>query len=117
MASANIETVGQTGDLVKSIIAGLLVILSVIAFYFLSDKGGIAQWASLLGGLILAVVVFFTSIHGKQLVAFGKDNLIMLGLIIVLVIRKNKSRKNIISFSEEVLTSDVILGRLLKFIW
>jgi preprotein translocase subunit SecE len=73
MASANIETVGQTGDLVKSIIAGLLVILSVIAFYFLSDKGGIAQWASLLGGLILAVVVFFTSIHGKQLVAFGKD--------------------------------------------
>ena len=73
MASANIETVGQTGDLVKSIIAGLLVILSVIAFYFLSDKGGIAQWASLLGGLILAVVVFFPSIHGKQLVAFGKD--------------------------------------------
>ena len=73
MASANIETVGHTGDLVKSISSGLLVVLSIVAFYYLSDKGGIAQWASLLGGLVLALVVFFTSIHGKQLVAFGKD--------------------------------------------
>ena len=73
MASANIETVNQTGDVVKSTLAALLAVLSVVAFYYLREQGGLVQWASLLGGLFLAVIVFFTSIHGKQLIAFGKD--------------------------------------------
>jgi len=73
MASANIETVNQTGDVVKSTLAVLLGVLSVVAFYYLRDQGGLVQWASLLGGLLLAVIVFFTSIYGKQLIAFGKD--------------------------------------------
>jgi len=72
MASANIETVNQTGDVVKSTLAVLLGVLSVVAFYYLRDQGGLVQWASLLGGLLLAVIVFFTSIYGKQLIALGK---------------------------------------------
>ena len=31
------------------------------------------QWLSVIAGLVLAVIVFFSSIHGKLLVAFGKD--------------------------------------------
>jgi preprotein translocase subunit SecE len=73
MASSNIETVNHAADMVKTLVAACLVVLSVVAFYYLGDKGGLAQWASLLGGLILALVVFFTSIHGKQLIAFAKD--------------------------------------------
>ena len=73
MASANIEAVNQGADVAKSILAVLLAILSVVAFYYLGDQGGLVQWLSLLGGLLLAVIVFFTSIHGKQLIAFGKD--------------------------------------------
>ena len=73
MASANIETVNQTSDMAKSLVTVLLVILAVVSFYYLGDQGGLVQWASLLGGLLLAVIVFFTSIHGKQLIAFGKD--------------------------------------------
>jgi preprotein translocase subunit SecE len=73
MASSNIETVNHTADMAKTLVAATLVVLSVVAFYYLGDKGGIAQWVSLLVGLILAAVVFFTSIHGKQLIAFAKD--------------------------------------------
>jgi preprotein translocase subunit SecE len=73
MASANIETVNQTTDLIKSLVAALLVVASVTAFYYLSDQGAVVQWVSLLVGLVLAVIVFLTSIHGKQLIAFGRD--------------------------------------------
>jgi preprotein translocase subunit SecE len=73
MASANIETVNQTTDLIKSLVAALLVVASVTAFYYLSDQGAVVQWVSLSVGLVLAVIVFLTSIHGKQLIAFGRD--------------------------------------------
>jgi preprotein translocase subunit SecE len=73
MASANIETVNQATDLIKSSVAAVLVVASVTAFYYLADQGELVQWASLLVGLVLSVVVFFTSIHGKQLIAFGRD--------------------------------------------
>jgi len=36
-------------------------------------RRALLQWAALLGCLVLAVVVFFTSLHGKQLFAFGQD--------------------------------------------
>ena len=33
----------------------------------------LAQWGALLACLLLAVVVFFTSLQGKQLIGFGRD--------------------------------------------
>jgi preprotein translocase subunit SecE len=39
----------------------------------LSAKGVWVQWAALVVGLAVAVVVFLTSESGKQLVAFGRD--------------------------------------------
>jgi len=73
MSSAQIETVFSTADKAKLATALVLVVAAVVAFYALSAQGGLVQWASLLGCLLLAVVVFFTSMHGRQLVGFGHD--------------------------------------------
>ena len=73
MSSAQIETVFSTADKAKIGAALVLVIAAVVAFYALSAQGGLVQWAALLGCLLLAVVVFFSSMHGRQLVGFGRD--------------------------------------------
>lgn len=73
MASANIQTVNQSADWIKTGVAVVLVLLSVTSFYYLGEHGALVQWSSLLLGIALSVVVFLTSMHGKQLIAFGKD--------------------------------------------
>ena len=73
MSSAQIETVFSTADKAKIGAALVLVVAAVVAFYALSAQGGLVQWAALLGCLLLAVVVFFSSMHGRQLVGFGRD--------------------------------------------
>ena len=73
MSSAQIETVFSTADKAKIGAALVLVVAAVVAFYALSAQGGLVQWAALLGCLLVAVVVFFSSMHGRQLVGFGRD--------------------------------------------
>ena len=74
MSSAQIETVFSTADKAKLASALVLVVAAVVAFYALSAQGGLLQWAALLGCLLLAVVVFFSSMHGRQLLGFGQDS-------------------------------------------
>jgi preprotein translocase subunit SecE len=74
MSSAQIETVFSTADKAKLASALVLVVAAVVAFYALSAQGGLVQWAALLGCLLLAVVVFFSSMHGRQLLGFGQDS-------------------------------------------
>jgi preprotein translocase subunit SecE len=50
-----------------------LVIAALAGFYLLGKQGPIAQWGGLLVGLGAALVVFFSSEPGKQVVAFGRD--------------------------------------------
>jgi preprotein translocase subunit SecE len=73
MSSAQIETVFSTADKAKLASAVVLVVAAVVAFYALSAQGGLVQWAALLACMLLAVVVFFSSMHGRQLVGFGRD--------------------------------------------
>ena len=73
MSSAQIETVFSTADKAKLASALVLVVAAVVAFYALSAQGGLVQLAALLGCLLLAVVVFFSSMQGRQLVGFGRD--------------------------------------------
>ena len=73
MSSAQIETVFSTADKAKLASALVLVVAAVVAFYALSAQGGLVQLAALLGCLLLAVVVFFSSMHGRQLVGFCRD--------------------------------------------
>ena len=73
MATSEVQTVGSTADKLKLGLAIALVLASLAAFYVLSKQGALAQWAALLIGLAVAVVVFLLSETGKQFVSFGQD--------------------------------------------
>ena len=73
MSTAQIETVTSTADKAKLAAAAALVVAALAAFYALSARGALIQWGSLVVCLVLAVVVFFTSLQGRQLVGFAKD--------------------------------------------
>ena len=73
MATSEVQTVNAAGDKMRLALAGALVIAGLVAYYMLGAKGAWVQWGGLLVALAAAVVVFFTSETGRQLVAFGRD--------------------------------------------
>ncbi|MEY2622720.1 MAG: preprotein translocase subunit SecE [Pseudomonadota bacterium] len=73
MAAADIENVTTPADKFKLALAVLLVLAGLGGFYALGAQGVWVQWGVLLAALVAALVVFFVSIHGRQLVAFGRD--------------------------------------------
>ena len=73
MSTAQIETVTSTADKAKLAAAVVLVVTALAAFYTLSAQGVLIQWSALIGCLLLAVIVFFTSHQGQQLIGFGRD--------------------------------------------
>ncbi len=74
MATSQVETVTTGVDKAKLGAALLLVVGALVAFYLLAKQGSLVQWAALLVGLGVAVVVFLTAEPGKQLLAFGRDS-------------------------------------------
>ena len=73
MATPQVETVSSGADKAKVAVSAVLVIASLVAFYLLNKRGGLAQWSALLAGLAVSVAVFVTSESGKALIAFGRD--------------------------------------------
>lgn len=74
MATTQVETVTAGGDKARLAAAALLALGALVAFYLLTAQGPLVQWGVLVVGLVAAVVVFFTSEPGRQLVAFGRDS-------------------------------------------
>ena len=73
MATSEVQTVNSSADKAKLVAAVALLLGAFVAFYLLSGKGALAQWAALVVGVLAAVAVFGVSEPGKQLVAFGRD--------------------------------------------
>ena len=73
MATSQVQTVTTGADKAKLAAAAVLVVGALAAFYVLGKQGPLVQWAALLLGLALSIVVFFTSDTGKELFAFGGD--------------------------------------------
>ena len=74
MANPQIETVSTGADKAKLAAAGVLVIAAVSAFYVLGKQDMWLRVVALLVLLVAAVIAFFTSESGKQLIAFGRDS-------------------------------------------
>ncbi|MCW5661394.1 MAG: preprotein translocase subunit SecE [Burkholderiaceae bacterium] len=73
-APASVETISTTADKAKLAAAALLVVGGIAAFYLLGQKDLWLRVVALLGLLAAAVVMFFISEPGKQLIAFGRDS-------------------------------------------
>ncbi len=73
MATTQIETVSTAADKAKLGVAVALVFAALAGFYMLGKQGPLVQWAVLLLGMAAALVAFFSSESGRQLIAFGRD--------------------------------------------
>ena len=73
MATSEVQTVNTGADKAKLAAAAGLLLAAFVAFYLLSGKGALAQWAALIVGVAAAVAVFGVSEPGRQLVAFGRE--------------------------------------------
>ena len=69
-----VETVSTGADKAKLAVAALLLVGSIVAFYALGKQDLWLRVVALLALIAGAVVVFFTSESGKQLIAFGRDS-------------------------------------------
>jgi len=69
-----VETVTTGADKAKLAAAVLLLVGALVAYYGLSKQGPWVQWISLIVLLAAAVAAFFTSEHGKALIAYGRDS-------------------------------------------
>ena len=68
-----VETVSTGADKAKLAGAAVLLVASIVAFYYLGKQDLWLRVVALLALLAAAVVLFFMSESGKQLVAFGRD--------------------------------------------
>jgi len=75
MSNHPVETVSASGDKIKVALAIGAVIAGVVGFYFLSDKPTIVRAAALVAGLLVAVVVAWTSQPGRDFIGFGKESI------------------------------------------
>ena len=73
MATSEVQTVNSGADKAKLAGAVALLVGAFVAFYLLSAKGALVQWAALIAGVVAAVAVFLVSEQGRQLTAFGRD--------------------------------------------
>ena len=69
-----VETVTSGADKAKLAAAVLLLIGALAAYYSLSKQGLLAQVGALIVLLAASVAIFFTSEHGKALIAYGRDS-------------------------------------------
>jgi len=75
MSNPPVETVSTGVDKAKLAVAGLLVVGGVVAFYALGKQDQWVRIVALLGLLVVAVAIFFTSESGKQLIGYGQDSI------------------------------------------
>ena len=64
------ETRPAGADVAKAIVAGVLVLAGVVAFYAFPAQSAALRWLMFVGGLALGVVAFATSAYARALAAF-----------------------------------------------
>ena len=72
------EAVRQTGtsglDTAKLVAAIVLVLAGIVAYYALTAQPAYVRWLSMVGGVVLAGIVFATSGYGRDLWQFTRDS-------------------------------------------
>lgn len=71
---SQIETVSTGADKAKLAGAAVLLLASVVVYYYLGKQDLWLRVLALLALFGAAVALFFTSESGKQLIAFGRDS-------------------------------------------
>jgi preprotein translocase subunit SecE len=73
--NTQIETVHTGADKAKLVVAALLLLGGIVAFYLLGRSDLWVRVVALIVLVALAIALFFTSESGKQLIGFGKESI------------------------------------------
>ncbi len=73
MSNQPVQTVTTSADKAKLALAALAVTAGVVGFYALAGQTTLVRAAALVGGLILAVAIGWTSQLGRDFVGFARE--------------------------------------------
>ena len=62
-------------DKLKFVLAALAVVAGIAGFYLLAPDASLLRTASVLGGLVVAVLLVWTTTQGRQLVVFARESI------------------------------------------
>jgi preprotein translocase subunit SecE len=74
MATQNVETVSSTADKAKVSLAFAVLVAGVLGFYYLAQQPMVLRVASVLGGLVLALVIAWFSEPGRRFIGFARES-------------------------------------------
>lgn len=74
MSNQSVQTVSTSNDKVKVALAVVAAIAGVVGFYYLSDKQPLVRAAALVVGLVVSVVIAWTSTSGREFLNFAKES-------------------------------------------
>lgn len=73
MANNSVQTVESSGSKAKIILAIIAVIAGVVGFFVLSGHSTSVRASALVAGLIIAILLAWTSDTGRSLISFARD--------------------------------------------
>ncbi|MDO8177508.1 MAG: preprotein translocase subunit SecE [Undibacterium sp.] len=74
MSNHSVQTVSTSSDKYKIILAIVAVVAGVAAFYILAKQPTYVRIAALVAGLVVAIVLAWTSDAGREFFAFAKES-------------------------------------------
>ncbi len=74
MSNQSVQTVSTSSDKYKVILAIVAVVAGVAAFYVLAKQPAYVRVAALIAGLLVAVLLVWTSETGRDFFAFAKES-------------------------------------------
>lgn len=73
MSNQPVETVSTSSDKIKVALAIFAVVAGIVGFYILSGQPTIVRAAALVGGLVAAIALAWTSTSGREFIGFSKE--------------------------------------------
>ena len=75
MSNQPVQTVGNSSDKIKVVLACVAAFAGIAGFYFLSDKSTTVRAGVLVAGLIVAAGLAWTSAAGRNFVVFANESI------------------------------------------
>ena len=69
-------------DVARLVIAIVLVIAGIVAFYVLDSAPALVRWSAVVAGLVLGVGVIATSLYGRAVIQFALDSRVELRKVV-----------------------------------